>query len=218
MINEYPCYMHYSSQSAVLRKLVMLRHTRFRNKILKHLGEEGTVAIVGNASSIAEKGLGEEIDAHVLVVRINRGMDGLQPNSTGTKTNVLATSLIHRDLVTRTTKMIKLFLCGPKTILMSPSSQFIDHHFGFVALGYIFNCYPQEYFQKLVNEIGAKPSTGLMTIEMFTQFIDRDRIYLYGFDFYESPNRQTSKFSSSIHSWDREKLLVQARISSANIN
>lgn len=209
--------MHYSSQSAALKKLVRLRQRNFKQKIKKKLGEEGTVAIVGNASSLSEKELGQEIDSHVIVVRINRGIDGLQPNSTGIKTDVLATSIIRRDLVTRTIKMIKLFLWGPHTILMSPSSQFLDHRFGFVALGYVANCYPQENFHALFNDIGAKPSTGLMTIEMFTTFIDAHRIYLYGFDFYESLNRQTSRSSSNVHAWNMEKNFVQTLIPHGNI-
>lgn len=209
--------MHYAAESIILQKVVNRRHRKFRQSIRAALGSKGAVAIVGNAESLNGQGLGPEIDSFCVVVRINRGAESLSPDLAGTKTDVLATSLISKNLVTRARKMITLWFRGPRTVLMSPSSQFLDHRFGLVALGYILDCYPQEDFHRLYKDVGAKPSTGLMTIDMFAQFIDPDRIFLYGFDYYESPNLQTGKSSSSVHSWEIERRFVEALIPEDNI-
>ena len=120
-----------------------------------------SVAIVGNASSIFDKNLGQDIDSHDFVIRFNRGFV-IKPESQGTRTDILflATELtldekasyrafisINRSRNTR---------CGDLTI-------------------------KDEMRARLKAWLGKQPSTGFMAIDI-CRHAKAKSIDIYGFD------------------------------------
>lgn len=165
----------------------------------------GTVALVGNARSLAATALGTEIDAADLVIRINRApMPAAQSHGTRTDVLALATSL---DAVT-------LARLDPKLILwMSHKrkrlSWAVASHPGFALP-------PLADFQRLKALLNAPPTTGLMLIDLLSRSTATS-VTLYGFDFFASQSLTGSRTAADVpHDFAAERSFVEALIAHDN--
>lgn len=157
-----------------------------------------TIAIVGNARSLAATEHGPKIDAADIVIRINRAP---MPNtiSHGSKTNwlALATSLPPQDFT-----RIK----PDRTLWMSHKRKRLAQ---WIAQTNGFYLHPQTDWQRLKTQLSGPPSTGAMIIDLAHGSKARS-IDLYGFDFFASKSLSGSRDATQVpHDFYAEKHYVQ---------
>lgn len=132
------------------------------------------IALIGNARALADSLHGAEIDAHDLVVRINRApMPG--PESHGQRTDWLG-------LAVRLGAEDRARLSPSRYLWMSPKRKRLDW---LTATSPGFYLHPRGDYVRLRARIGAPPTTGAMLIELFSRS-DMAGLTLYGFDFFAS--------------------------------
>lgn len=158
-----------------------------------------TIALVGNARSLAGTEYGAAIDAAALVIRINRAPMP-SPLSHGRRTDWLglATSL-PGDTPLRPSRYL----------WMSPKRKRLSYR---VAMSPGFYLHPLADIAALQQQVQAPPTTGLMLIALLAQSKARD-IQLYGFDFFASlslSGRRTA--AQTPHDFSTEQGYVEALI------
>jgi len=159
----------------------------------------GRVALVGNARSLAERAYGAEIDAADLVIRINRApMPAV--GSHGARTDVLALAVgISAQ---------QLDALDPAMVLwMSHKRKRLPWH---VARRAGFALPPVEGFARLKAALGAKPTTGVIMIDLLARSA-ASAVTLYGFDFFASQSLTGSRTALQVpHDFPGERGFVQA--------
>jgi len=170
-------------------------HTIERLKRLDQLLNGARVAIVGNAQSIFHQGLGEEIDGHDAIVRMNHGVIR-SPDHQGSRTEVLCVAApMSRDYV------LKEF-GAPALIHTSAHRTKIRWSllYGYPELYFAPRC----FWEGLKRDLKAPPSTGLMAIEVVSTFFSPRDITLYGFDWMSTKSFYHDDVLIRWHDWDAE--------------
>ena len=157
------------------------------------------VALVGNARALAEGAHGAQIDAHDLVVRINRApMPSAESHGTRTDWLALAVRLGAED---------RARLRPGRLLWMSHKRKRLDWT---TATSPGFYLHPRADYTRLKAEIGAQPTTGAMLIDL----IARSRmsgLTLYGFDFFASLSLSGSRTADKVpHDFGAEAQWVAA--------
>ena len=162
-----------------------------------------SVALVGNASSLFDKP--RNIDAHDVVVRINNGpFSEDERGRAGRRTDVLLVSGMRGE---------KYLDCAPHVTWMTPKGR--DKLTPAEASRMYF--YPEEWWTELFREIGDRPSTGCMGIDMLSRLIGPGALYLYGFDFWKSPTWYTGKIHLGPHNPSSEEVYARRQIPASHI-
>lgn len=167
---------------------------------LKPRLEGSTVALVGNARSLASQGLGARIDRCTLVIRLNAAPHS-GSESHGTSTHWLGTSSFLAPS--------RLRELDPELLLwMTPQRR------GLASLAYAWRrpllFYPQAWWRNLADSLGgARPTTGLMMIDFLTRIGGFAELQLFGFDFFQSGSLSARGLSGPPpHDFAREKAHV----------
>ncbi|MBD9373244.1 glycosyltransferase family 29 protein [Rhizobium sp. ARZ01] len=187
-----------------LRRLLDIEYrSALGERELFELLEGKSVALVGNASRLADDCCGEDIDAHDLIIRFNRAP---MPNarSHGTRTDMIATSIpLERTLMEGR---------GARHLLwMSPPQDAIPRWIARLSTLFLYSA---EHHGRLRERIRSRPTTGLMVIELLSRSGCR-KIDLYGFDFFASASLSDNRARrSSPHSGAAEKRYVMDLIAS----
>lgn len=156
--------------------------------------EGKSVALVGNARSLAETDFGHLIDRNAIVLRLNAAPI---PSSLshGTRTDIVATSIVfpkkHFDRLGA--EMIWWMTPAPMSLpsWMTRSSGFF--------------LYPKSRHSALAAELLARPTTGLMVIDMLREFPCAS-VDIFGFDFFSSFSLSNSKaVLPAAHNFERER-------------
>lgn len=155
------------------------------------------VALVGNAASLAETSHGADIDDHDLVIRCNRAPI-VHARSHGTRTDWIATSMDFPERL--------LAAKGASHVLwMSPRRERMP--LWLVAFPRLF-LNPPEHPARLATLTGARPSTGLMAVDLLRRSPAAE-IRLYGFDFFSSNTTSSDRTKQNVpHDFDAEQQLV----------
>lgn len=164
------------------------------NKILQLDREKDSIAIVGNAKSLFGKGLGEEIDRHTFVMRLNYGaiLDEVQQ---GSRTDLYGCS---DDKLTLSWIEEKF---RPKLVIWLTNKLVPGHFFGHSEINYIIN--KQEYWEIAYNYVQPfRPSSGAIAVVLLREVYGIKNIHLYGFDFFSSP---TFYHKKKWHFWKKRK-------------
>ena len=157
-----------------------------------------SVAIVGNARSLAEKTLGDLIDQADVVVRLNSAPIPSQI-SHGAKTDWLAISTPVKQAILQARFPAKLLWMTPK-IKRLPFSYTQEPNFFLNR---------QSEWQKLAARLGSPPTTGLMAIDFMANSEAR-QIDLFGFDFFGSLSLSGSRTAAQVpHDFAKEKNYVE---------
>ena len=159
----------------------------------------GTVALVGNAQSLAATRSGAAIDAADLVCRINRAPMP-HPQSHGTRTDVLclATGLDAATLQRLNPGLVLWMSHKRKRLPWAVAS-----HAGFALP-------PLTDFYRLKAALGAPPTTGLLMIDMLSR-APATRFDLYGFDFFASLSLSGRRTAAQVpHNFGSERAFVDA--------
>lgn len=148
---------------------------------MKDWFENKTVAVIGNAMSLFDKDYGEEIDAHDVVVRINKAAmlytRKESSKSHGTKTNIWVfwNTTEYKNFFTSIPKHIKKIHAGHQGRI--PSN---IHLVDFV--------YPDNLYKELKKHSGKhnNPTTGLIILD-YLSHCNPKHVTVYGFDWKETP-------------------------------
>lgn len=162
-----------------------------------------SVALVGNARALANAQMGEAIDAHDLVVRIN-----LAPmpyaETHGARTDWLG-------LATRLNKHDRARIQPGRILWMSHKRKRLDHE---SATSPGFYLHPLEDYEALRDRLGAQPTTGAMLIELLLRS-HLARLDLYGFDFFASQSLSGSRSAEQVpHDFSAETEWVEELLQS----
>ena len=158
-----------------------------------------SVALVGNARSLADGAEGAAIDAAEIVVRINRApMPAARSHGTRTDWLALATSLSAADLAR----------IGPDLVLwMSPKRKRLP--WGVASRAGRFYLHPIPRIAALADRLGAPPTTGLMMIDLLMRS-DLTRLTLHGFDFFASLSLSGRRRAEQVpHDFAAERAFVE---------
>ncbi|MDQ1901773.1 glycosyltransferase family 29 protein [Paracoccus sp. WLY502] len=136
--------------------------------------EGKSVALIGNARSLAQARHGAAIDAAGLVIRINRAPMP-SPDSHGTRTDWLA-------LAVRLADEDRARLHPSRLLWMSPKRKRLGWR---VASSPGFYLHPLPDYHALKDRLAAPPTTGAMMIDLLLRS-SLASLTLYGFDFFAS--------------------------------
>ena len=160
--------------------------------------EGKTVALIGNARSLAQSRQGAAIDAADLVIRINRAPMPA-PESHGTRTDwlALATGLPDDD---------RARLQPDRILWMSPKRKRLDWR---TATSPGFYLHPLTDYRALKDGLAASPTTGAMMIDLLL----RSRLAsltLHGFDFFASQSLSGRRTADQVpHDFNTEAAWVE---------
>ncbi|TXI03440.1 MAG: hypothetical protein E6Q73_04625 [Pseudorhodobacter sp.] len=158
------------------------------------------VAVVGNARSLAAGDFGAAIDAHDLVIRVNAAplpsarSHGLRTDWIGLSIPVAAEVLAERS--------------PDLTLWMTPKRKRLP--LALFRRGRVF-VNPVARNAALAAELGARPTTGLMLIDLCLRAgAETD---LYGFDFFETKSLSGQRSAAQVpHDFAAERAWVMARL------
>ncbi|ANQ85479.1 glycosyltransferase [Azoarcus olearius] len=136
------------------------------------------VVVVGNSSGQFSQGLGERIDGFDLVVRMNLGLVR-EPRHQGSRTDIVFSSTDKLDAATI------LSAYRPRwTVWATPKRERMPD---LAALGDTLVLHPLEVWDALhARTAPARPSTGLIAINLFFQYGRCADLAFAGFDFFAS--------------------------------
>lgn len=156
------------------------------------------VALVGNARSLAERSEGEEIDGADLVIRLNAAPSP-SPASHGTRTDWMAMSV--------PVEAEEIAARNPGRLLwMTPKRKRLPWR---IASDPRFALAPAAWNARLAEELGARPTTGLMVIDLLARSEAR-RVRLHGFDFFASLSLSGGRAAKDVpHDFAAEKTWVE---------
>lgn len=156
-----------------------------------------SVALVGNARALAEGAAGAEIDAHDLVIRINRApMPASRSHGRRTDWLALAVRMGASDL-SRLDPTLTLWMSHKRKRLP------------WAAVTRRFYLHRKDDIDSLWQRLGAQPTTGLMLIDLLARS-KVARVDLYGFDFFASLSLTGSRTAERVpHDFAAERAFVE---------
>lgn len=171
----------------------------------KHVRDK-SVAIIGNSNSIFNGNYGDTIDSHDIIIRINRGHEIESPKSQGSKTDILSISIpIPEKLVTPI--MPELVIWATNKIGNMPKYNNI-----------VMVRNSDSAWKKLFDQIGSRPSTGLITINLFANYMNCKNISLFGFDFFKTKTfYHTDRRIKMPHDGKSEEAFVRKLVGRKNL-
>ncbi len=175
----------------------------------------GTVALVGNASSLRSSTFGALIDSHDCVIRINQGaFVPLNAQSTGVRTDVLFMTLPGYA-------WDKAWMYGrgrskaSMVVAMSPK----DRTFLGIDMAKLIPSYPIEWHRELSETLDGRPSTGAMAVDLLRRTVSSiESVHMFGFDFWVTPTTYTGISKPSPHNPAAEEQWVRQVLPQANVH
>lgn len=159
-----------------------------------------SVALVGNARALADSGQGTAIDAHDVVIRINRAPMPA-PASHGTRTDWLM-------LATRLPAADRARLRPGRLLWMSQKRKRLDFQ---TATSPGFYLHPLADHAALTAVLGAPPSTGAMAVDLLLR-APLARLDLYGFDGFASKSLSGRRGAAQVpHDFSAESRWMAAQ-------
>ena len=160
-----------------------------------------SVALVGNARSMLEKEHGGRIEGADVVIRINSAPNS-PPKSHGSRTDWHA-------LAIRNSRALRGRVNPGRALWMSHKRRRLDWA---TAQADGFYLFPVRDFHKLSAELGARPSTGVLLIDLLRR-LPVSQVELFGFDFFASLSLTGSRTAGQVpHDFDVERNWVEGLI------
>ena len=160
-----------------------------------------SVALVGNARSMLEKEHGRRIEEADVVIRINSAPNSCQ-KSHGCRTDWHA-------LAVRNTRALRGRVNPERVLWMSHKRRRLDWA---TAKADGFYLCPMQDFYQLSAELGARPSTGVLLIDLLRR-LPAKQVELFGFDFFASLSLTGSRTAGQVpHDFDAERFWVEELI------
>lgn len=184
-------------------KAQMLRLNDFMNlSTLKQICKGKRVAIVGNASSLLEKGQGPEIDAHDIVIRFNKGFPSAK---VGHKTHIVflaCTLTVSEQMKYRRAYLVR------RSNLCRSFCHYALHPSDRTRYAQV----PNQARANMGAGLMSQASTGYIAIQ-FALSTECSSIDLYGFDFFKTDTYYNPEGYVTLHNGNKEedKILEYAK-------
>jgi Glycosyltransferase family 29 (sialyltransferase) len=153
-----------------------------------------SIVIVGNATSLLDHQYGALIDDHEVVTRMNMGFP-INPVAQGARCDLWCFSSF------RATRRAPPDFAPPRSVWMSPKFRDQADH----GLDCYF--YPVSYWRTLRQKLGARPSVGAMTVDLFSRARPR-QVTIIGFDFNRSKTFYENRTLPSPHDFAAEERYI----------
>ena len=189
--------MYFHLSKFLFKEQYLIRFSLTEADLLHSLSNR-SVSIVGNARSLNKNSFGSKIDKNDIIIRLNRSPISSE-SSHGMKTTWIATATsLGNELLNQR---------NPEVILwMTPKIR---------KLGLNLTNYSSFYLNRkkannqLKEKINARPSVGLMTIDLI-QKSEASKIDIFGFDFFESLSNSGRREAKQVpHDFNSEKKFVK---------
>lgn len=159
-------------------------------KEIQEFCKNKTIALVGNSSTILRRNLGEEIDRHDIVIRMNYAISHLNKYQldTGKKTDIydceIGVPQIAAKLLSETDAQycVRLIRWGDPITKIKEQQLIIDS----VKKIYLGDPVFHKNFKQTYFTDNIKPSTGATMLNFLINFIEYKSINMYGFDFFKN--------------------------------
>ena len=140
------------------------------------------IALFGNSMSLIYKERPTIDNNHDIFIRINKGTTNGVEKWIGSKTDFISLSLnLSKEEIKSLFGEVKgILYCSPKHRL--GLNEYLQKNAEF---------YPYQNWSILEGMLGARPSTGIMTIDYLWHYVEFRQLHIYGFDFWESNNIYT---------------------------
>ncbi|WP_083347267.1 glycosyltransferase family 29 protein [Rhizobium sp. LCM 4573] len=160
-----------------------------------------SVALVGNALSLAERDCGAAIDACDIIIRCNRAPIP-DVRSHGARTTFIATSIeLPEEIMAERGASHILWMSPPRNALPA-----------WIVRWPNFFLYPKARHEALNAKVPGRPTTGLMVIDLLARSRCR-AVALYGFDFFKSQSLSGERDrTQGPHDFDAEERFVRALV------
>ncbi len=177
----------------------VLKLTRNSDARMREAVRGKSVCIVGNAKSLLTTDYGAEIDAHDIIVRLNKGFV-TTPAAQGTRTDMVGLTPELTEAETAEKFQPRYFL------MLIPKMR----HYRFYGRDNVRNTLFYRFRDWLDdrNHIGRRPSSGFMAISWMVRLGAANSITLYGFDFGATPTYYNPEGYKTPHNYDREREIV----------
>jgi hypothetical protein len=175
----------------------------------RHVGIEGLktavdgkkIAVIGNASGIFGKNLGQEIDDNDVVIRFNRGMVQVAKDQ-GVRTDIVGTGrpLSEKEILSGYNTRKLMWLSYRWWRIPTWTSE----------IWRMTEVIPLPLLRDAHEKLGIRPTSGFVMLNLLLQHSKPAHVTLYGFDFYNSPNFYRGVVSNKIsdHSPEMEKEFI----------
>lgn len=183
-----------------LKRLFWLKKSMLQKDVADYFSGK-SVAIIGNAKSLLESNYGKDIDGYDIVIRINRA-DIVNQNAQGSKTSVWATSFSYDfgyknyDFCIWLTPFFHSDLCYPHQKMFATRNIYL---------------YTYQDYCTLHQFLGSYPTSGLMLVDFITKYTCFNKLSLYGFDFFKTPNLYENidyNRKHNLHEFNKEEAFV----------
>lgn len=167
-------------------------------QLLADLVSGRSVALVGNAMSIAARPVADEIDAHDIVIRMNLGLPGIVPSSViGKRTDVWAAA---KHWPKRCPSDAKLIVFMKLTAMGNMHwHEMISQPLPCPAIRW-----PSALEQKCRDFVGADPGTGIRLLWWLKKHGVPRSVSVYGFDCWKTPSHWSGRGNTPNHRPDLE--------------
>lgn len=180
----------------------LLRRGRDLNE-LKETLDRRRVVLVGNASSFKETV--ETLADFETVVRINDGPFHVAERwGRWPRTDVLLVSAFDEP---------RFLEAAPHVVWMTPKQR---ETLATAARRRLY-FYPIRWWRAPQAELGARPSTGCMGIDLVCRLAGTDRLWLWGFDFWQTPTNYTGQTHIGPHAPPQEEVFARSRVGAERI-
>ena len=146
---------------------------------LRNLVDGKSVALIGNAESLFDLGLGKEIDGHDVVIRLNRGFVR-DAASQGSRTDVIGTGQpLSLDQINNQYRAKLVYWLSHRWWRMPRWS---------AARWQAVEVIPYKNLTAINKEVRLRPTSGYVMIRNLMEHTRPREVNIYGFDFYKTPN------------------------------
>lgn len=173
--------------------------TRNSDAMLKEMIAGRSVAVVGNAKSLLDTDFGPAIDAHDVIIRLNRGFV-VQPTAQGSRTDLVGITpeLTEDETANR--------FAPQAFVMLTPKMR----HYAFKRPENIRRTifYAYRFWLADRNRIGRRPSSGYMMISYLLRLNSAASITLYGFDFGATQTYYNPEGYRTPHDYAAERAII----------
>lgn len=162
------------------------------------------VAVVGNASSALSRTDGELIDGCDIVVRFNRGWPKPEEHAAvGSRTDVWYAGFLWEKNVRQYNELF-----AARRYAVFPAQVSIEYLLP--GMGPTTFQIPRSFYFGLKHELGAPPSSGCIMLAYLLRRAKPESVFITGFDFFATPNRDKKAVYNSHHDPTAERRLIRS--------
>lgn len=197
--SQHPLFnQNWRPKTRLRHLLLQLMGLREKRVIEKLSGRK--IAVVGNAQSLFNQGLGEKIESHDIIIRLNHGWVHDRENQ-GKRTDMLATTAkVPENTIRAKFKPDALLWLSPYAKVPGYSKELIR------CTHFLTRRRWHSVYRSLDEK--ARPSTGFILLWWLNSAVDFRALGIFGFDFGRTPTYYTGERAAPVHDFRLEEKVI----------